>query len=198
MSAATLALAGVDVPEWMDGRDMLAESFKGRDIVFAARDRLGSTLDRVRSARTERYKYIRNFHPDRPYSQHSGYKVLQYPGITAARVLHRRGTLTGSPAIFWSEKRPAEELYDLQADPEELNNLAENPPHVQTLIRLRNELDAWIKRTHDQGRFAEADEPAAVDSSNRWFRGRMKKRGLSPNVDAKTYLRWWEQELGLR
>ncbi len=81
VSAATLGLAGVQLPAWMHGRDMLADNFAGREMVFAARDRAGSTLDRVRCVRTDRFKYIRNFHPDRPYSQHSGYKVLQYPGL---------------------------------------------------------------------------------------------------------------------
>lgn len=198
VSAATLGLAEVPIPEWMHGRDMLSEDFSGREMIFAARDRSGSTLDRVRSVRTKHFKYIRNFHPNRPYSQHSGYKILQYPGVTAARVLHLHDELAGAPAIFWSEKRPAEELYQLASDSEELKNLADVPAYKKTLQKLRNELDEWIQRTDDKGRFSEKDEAAAVSSSNRWYQGRMKKRGLSPEVDPADYLKWWKKELGIK
>lgn len=198
VSAATLGLAGVELPTWMHGQDMLAENFDGRKMIFAARDRCGSTLDRVRCVRTKNYKYIRNFHPARPYSQHSGYKVLQYPGITVANVLHLRDELTTASETFWAKKRPAEELYDLTVDPEELDNLADDAAHSEKLQELRTALADWIERTDDQGRIPETDEQAAVDSSSSWYRGRMKKRGLSADVDPVTYLHWWQQELGLK
>ena len=54
--------------------------------------------------------------------------------------------------------RPREELYDLEEDPHELRNLAADDEHHDTLIRLRNELDAWIERIDDQGRFPEPPE----------------------------------------
>lgn len=198
VSAATVALAGVEVPNWMHGRNLFDKGFAGREMVFASRDRCGSTLDRIRSVRTKRYKYIRNYHPDRPYSQHSGYKVLQYPALTAARVLKRQRKLTGAPAAFWAERRPAEELYDLTEDPEELNNLADDPAFAERLTTLRKELNAWIARTNDQGRRPEADEAAAVEASIQWFIGRMKKRGLSRDIQPEDYLRWWERKLGLK
>jgi uncharacterized sulfatase len=198
VSAATVALAGVDIPAWMDGVDMLAVDFDGRDVVYAARDRLGGTLDRVRSARTERFKYIRNFHPDRPYSQLSGYKVLQYPGLTAARVLHDRGQLSGAPAIFWAERRPVEELYDVINDPDEVRNLALDPKHAETLGELRRNLDKWIQQTDDKGQYAEADVTATAAASELWYRNTMKKRGFEPDFDPIAYLKWWEEQLDLR
>ncbi len=112
-------------------------------------------------------------------------------------MLHLRGELTGPPAIFWADKRPTEELYDLVSDPEELKNLAGDSAYSQTLQELRRELDDWIQRTDDQGRFAEADEQAAVDSSAQWYRARMKKRGFSGDIDPEVYLRWWIKELGV-
>lgn len=197
VSAATLGLAGVKIPEWMDGRNMLAADFTGRDSVYACRDRAGSTLDRVRAVRTPQFKYIRNYHPERPYSQHSGYKVLQYPGLTAARVLSERGQLSGPPSLFWSERRPEEELYDVIADPEEIHNLASDDRLADTLAQLRNKLDRWVESSDDQGRFPEKNVEATAESSDSWFRGRMKKRGFKPSPDPELYLDWWKKELGL-
>jgi N-sulfoglucosamine sulfohydrolase len=198
VTAATLGAAGVEIPPWMQGRDLLDAGFAGRELIFAARDRCGDTPDRIRSVRSQRFKYIRNYHPERPYTQHSGYKELQYPGMTVARVLMRGGELTGAPARFWSDSRPAEELYDVVADPEELINLADDPAHGQTLSGLRDALERWIERTDDRGRFDEIDVQATLDSSRSWFRGRMQKRGLSPQINPNAYLEWWERELGVK
>lgn len=201
VAAATVAIAGEEIPDWMQGRDLLADDFHGREMVFAARDRCGSTLDRIRSVRTKSFKYIRNFEPERSYSQHSGYKEMQYPGMTVARVLKMKGQLTGPPSKFWAEKRPAEELYDLENDPDELHNLADSDAHAKVLKQLRDALNLWIKETNDQGRFPEASPEklqTMVAPSDKWYRDRMKKRGLPPHPDPEAYLKWWESELGLR
>jgi uncharacterized sulfatase len=197
VSATTLAVAGLDIPDWMQGTNMLAEGFHGRDMIFAARDRCGSTIDRIRCLRTKRFKYIRNFYPERPYSQHSGYKVLQYPGITVARVLHQRGELNGPPALFWMNQRPVEELYDLDADPEEVNNLAADRAYAQPLAELRARLDHWMQHTNDQGGVPEVDLQATIESSEDWYRSAMQKRGLPAYPDPERYLTWWQKELGI-
>lgn len=197
VTAATLGAAGVEIPDWMQGEDFLGDDFAGRDLVFAARDRCGDTQDRIRAVRSSQFKYIRNFHPERPYAQHSGYKELQYPGMTVARVLKLRGELTGAPSRFWADRRPEEELYDLSADPDELQNLADDPQHRAELQRLRDALSEWIEQTDDRGRFAEADVQPTLDSSRSWYRGRMQKRGLSPQIAPEAYLKWWEKELGV-
>ena len=199
VSASTTTAAGIQHPSWMQGIDMFSKDFN-RSMVFAARDRCGSTRDRIRCVRTDRYKYIRNFFPNRPYTQHSGYKELQYPGMTVARVLKDRGELTGPPAIFWSDTRPTEELYDLVEDPEETKNLFAEPQLAATLIKLRSELDHWMDHTSDQGGVAESLQALrdTIDSSNQWYERKMKQRGLSNKVDPNVYLRWWENKLGLQ
>ncbi|WP_145257936.1 sulfatase [Planctomycetes bacterium Pan216] len=198
VTATTLSLAGVAVPSWMDGRDMFAKDFKGHQMVFGARDRCGTTNDRIRSVRTERFKYIRNFHPELPYSQHSGYKQLSYPGMTVAQVLEEQGKLKGPPALFWSERRPEEELYDLQADPDEVLNLAGDPGQAETLAQLRGALDQWVQESDDQGRLPEPDNEVVrkmLDASNNWYRRAMKKRGFPPHPDSEAYLDWWKTQL---
>lgn len=197
VSAATLVAAGLKVPAWMDGQNFLAADFAGRKEIFGARDRCGDAVDRIRSVRTERFNYIRNFYPDRPYTQRSGYKELQYPGMTVARTLKQQGKLTGPPAAFWADTRPAEELYDLKKDPDETKNLADDPQFQEVLNKLRGDLDRWIAATGDQGQYPEPQLKETIQASQKWSTGAMKRRGLTWNISPEQYLRWWENQLGL-
>lgn len=192
----TLAAAGADVPE-LPGLNLLAPNWKGHQQLFAARDRCGDAIDRIRSVRTEDFKYIRNFHPEIPYMQHSGYKKSSYPVETVMRVLHARGEWT-SP--FMAQVRPMEELYDLKADPYEMKNLAADPRYFEQLARMRNAVNRWINETDDQGA---VDEGLTVDlkqlKEEKWkyYTRAMTRRGLDPNVSDEDYLKWWEKELGV-
>jgi arylsulfatase A-like enzyme len=147
----TLRLAGVEPPKHMQGRIMLGPD-RGPDpeAVFAARDRCDETVDRIRCAREVRYKYIRNFMPERPYTQPNRYKEKMYPVLGLMKTLHAEGKLTPVQARFMAPERPAEELYDLQEDPFETRNLASSPKHQGDLLRL--------VETDDQGRFPESAE----------------------------------------
>ena len=81
------------------------------------------------------------------------------PGLT-----HRSG-LDAAQARLLAPTRPAEELYDLDADPWEIRNLAASPAHREVLERLRGVLDTWIVETNDQGRFPEDPSiPASWDA----------------------------------
>ena len=190
----TLAAAGVESPE-LPGIDLLAADWAGHDTLFAARDRCGDAADRIRSVRTNDFKYIRNFYPDRPYLQHSGYKKLQYPVLTLMRVLHAEGKWE-SPMM--SPTRPPEELYDLRSDPHEMNNLATKPEYQSQLQQLRRALDAWILQTHDQGAVDESETvemDALMMEKWRYYEKNMQRRGLDPLLSDGDYLRWWEEQL---
>ena len=164
LSATTLALAGVNLPPHMQGRDVFAPDY-ARDHWVAARDRCDYTIDRIRAVVTQRYKYLRNFMTDRPYLQ------PQYrdgrPELETYRRLFAEGQLNEVEAAFASPHRPAEELYDLAADPHETVNLVHDPRHAQALGELRTLLDRWIVETNDLGRFPESDE-ALQAALERW------------------------------
>ncbi len=162
LAATSLALAGVAIPKWMQGKDFLADNYKPRKYIVAARDRCDETVDRIRCVRTDRYKYIRNFYPERPYLQPCAYKDKKEI-LKALRRLHKEGKLNRDQSLIFAEKRPKEELYDLQKDPCELHNLAQDTSHRRTLERLRGILDQWIRQTHDQ---AEKPEPATMYDSD--------------------------------
>ena len=157
VAATSLALSGVPVPAWMNGRDVLAKDYQPREYVFAARDRADETVDRIRSVRSDRYKYIRNGYPARPYLQPNRYKDDK-PIVRAMRRLHADGKLTPGQALIMAEARPAEELYELGTDPHELHNLASDPAHKSVLAEMRRALDEWEFHTDDRGRTPESAE----------------------------------------
>jgi len=162
MTATTLALAGVPIPPRMQGRDLLAKDYAPRDAVFSARDRCDETVDQIRSVRTARHKYIRNGLPGRPMLQPNRYKDAK-PILIRLRELHASGGLDElQERILFAPTRPKEELYDLQADPHELRNLADDPAHRATLEALRKRLDDWTAETGDQG--ARPESAALYDS----------------------------------
>ena len=88
LAALSLAAAGIPIPQAIEGRNILAKDYQPRDAVFAARDRCDETVDRIRSVRTDRYLYIRNFYPQRPHLQPNAYKDDANP-LFAERSLFR-------------------------------------------------------------------------------------------------------------
>lgn len=163
LSATSLAIAGIEVPPHMEGRVFLGEDkVASREYVFAARDRCDETVDRIRAVRDKRYKYIRNYYPDRPYMQLNRYKEVSYPIWRQLLRLEKEGQLSASQNPFLARSRPDEELYDTEADPNELHNLAESPEHQQILTRMSSALDLWIQHTGDKGEQPEDPSIAAA------------------------------------
>jgi arylsulfatase A-like enzyme len=151
LAALTLAAAGVPVPKTMHGRDVFAKDYQGREAVFAARDRCDETVERIRSVRTDRFLYIRNFHPQRPHLQPNAYKDGKSI-VQALRTLHAAGALDPlSEKLLFAPTRQAEELYEWKVDRWQVQNLAAEPAHRQTLETLRARLDRWMDETNDHG-----------------------------------------------
>jgi arylsulfatase A-like enzyme len=156
IAPATLALAGLPVPASMQARDFFAKDYTPRKFIFAARDRADETVDRIRAVRSERWKYLRNFYPSRPYLQPNRYKD-EKAIVQTMRRLHAEGKLNPEQALIMAETRPREELYDLESDPYELRNLAADPAHASVLAEHRAALEEWIARTGDHGREPETE-----------------------------------------
>jgi arylsulfatase A-like enzyme len=151
VAALSLAVAGIPIPDGMQGRDILARDYQPRDTAFAARDRCDETVDRIRSVRADRFLYIRNFHPDRPLLQPCVYKDGKEI-VKALRAAHDAGTLPDlCENLLFCPSRPAEELYEYTTDRFQVNNLAAAPEHQATLKDLRARLDQWMAETKDRG-----------------------------------------------
>ncbi|MGB0582668.1 MAG: sulfatase/phosphatase domain-containing protein, partial [Limisphaerales bacterium] len=151
VAALSLAAAGIEIPEKMQGQDILAKDFNSKKAVFAARDRCGEVADHIRSVRTERYLYLRNFYPNRPHLMPSNYKDSKLI-IQRLRELHAGGKLSAlSEKLLFAPTRPPEELYLYGQDKWQVTNLAKDPKHAKALKQHRERLKKWSRATGDMG-----------------------------------------------
>ena len=150
LAPVSLAFAGIPVPVHLQGRDLFAADYEPRDMVFTARDRSDETIEILRSVRTPRFKYIRNFLSYLPHLQFNQYKDGKKI-VKHMRALYAAGKLNDLQSRFFTTPRPPEELYDLKADPYETTNLAGNAARKSTLKTLRNALYKWMVDSGDPG-----------------------------------------------
>lgn len=154
VSATTLGLAGVKLPEYLDGQDLFSETYKNQKYIIGARDRCDFTIDRIRTVASKKYRYIKNYFFERPILQASYRDTHANVKDLKAQLL--KGNLTAYQKEFWFGIRPTEELYDLETDPHQLNNLATKLEFNSVLKEHRNVLNDWIKETGDQGQYQES------------------------------------------
>jgi N-sulfoglucosamine sulfohydrolase len=163
LTATTLGMAGIPRPAGMQSRIFLGERpDRARTYAFGARDRIDETSVRLRSVNGQRYHYIRNFTPGAGFPTLNRYKEKCFLVKPLMRQMQAQGRLQG-PAADLMKPFPKEMLYDVQADPHEIRNLADSPEpkHRAALMRLRAALDTWIIETGDQGEWPEASEIVA-------------------------------------
>jgi len=155
--ATALNLAGVDIPETMEGQPFLGKSLPAaREYVFGARDRADDMYEMSRAALNDRYIYIRHYMPHLPYIQ-SGYIYSDVKfGFRTLRAAKIAGELNEEQQKLW-ETKPVEELYDLQADPQELNNIADNADYAGIKDQLKDQLEQWMVEHKDFGLLPEAE-----------------------------------------
>lgn len=167
LAPTVLSIAGVPIPEHMQGIPFLGPAAKPREYVFAARDRMDETYDIIRAVRDAGYKYLRNFRPGRPYAQYIDY-MEKMPTMQEMRRFNKEGRLVGPQRLFFLPEKPPEELYDTDADPHEVRNLAGLPEHQRTLERMRAALDRWMKETGDLGLIPEDELNERARPGGRW------------------------------
>ncbi len=163
LGPSVLSLAGVAIPGHIDGSAFLgpAAAEPRRSLVFT-RDRMDERVDLIRTLRDHRYRYTRNFMPAVPAFPWLTY-MEQLQSSKAFRRMQDAGD-TGRFGAFLADSKPAEELYDLENDPDEFTNLAADPVHRDTLERLRGELGEWMLTTRDSGFLPEQQLLAAEKS----------------------------------
>jgi uncharacterized sulfatase len=167
LGPTALSLAGAPIPVHMQAQAILGAQKKApRLYAFAHRDRMDEAPDMSRSVMDKRYHYIRNFHPDRPYAQYIEY-MEEMPTMKEWRRLYNNHmnaldpnygkALNPAQLLFMAPEKPPEELYDLTADPHEINNLAGSLQHRAILKQMRAALDKWRKETKDLGDLPEME-----------------------------------------
>ncbi len=151
-----LSIAGIQPPDHLPGTAFLGSYIKEpAKYLFGFRDRMDERYDMSRSVRDERYSYIRNFMPHRPQGTYLEY-MFQTPTTVAWKRQFDEGKLDAAQSFFWKTK-PAEELYDLQNDPSQINNLAGKTEFKEVQDRLSEQLHAWMLRSNDLGLLPEGE-----------------------------------------
>lgn len=189
VTATTLDFGGIRKPAQMQGRVLFGPyADPPRNYVFGGRDRGDESLFRIRTARDRRFRYLRNYMPERPFLQLNRYKEWSYPVLGLMRELHAAGKLDDIQARMFAPTRPSEELYDLEADPYETQNLVSSEQHAEVLNRMRAALDAWIERADDQGRIPEPSEVHAYweQRMEKNYGERLRKRAAEKARQAET------------
>ncbi|NQU26027.1 MAG: sulfatase-like hydrolase/transferase [Candidatus Nealsonbacteria bacterium] len=181
-----LKLAGVDVPSQMDGKPFIGrgvsiEEVNARDESFGYADRFDEKYDLVRSLRKGKYQYMRHYQPYLPDGLQNNYryKMLAYKQW---RELFRAGKLSGAQLQFFDTK-PVEALFDVEADPHEINNLADDPKYADVLAELRTRLQEIVKGMPDLSFYPESYLVAHAMENPVAF-GRSHKAEIARLVDA--------------
>ncbi len=151
LAPTVLRLAGVEVPDYMQGRSFMEPGTEEKEIQFGFRCNTGSHYDPSRTAYDGRFKYIRSYTPYKPYGLRQSYQ-WGVPGQFAWDVQYHEGKAKPEHQGFF-EPKPTEQLFDLKADPWEMNDLAQDPRYRDELERLREAVSAHVRSTRDLGFF---------------------------------------------
>lgn len=161
-----LSIIGEDIPDYLQGNAFLGnQKTPDPQYAYMFRDRMDERYDMSRAVRDTKYRYIRNYMPYRIYGQHLSY-LWRAPSIRSWEAAYKAGECNEVQSIFWNSK-PAEELYDTENDPWEVNNLAYDPQYKDVLDRMRKANQDWMIRIKDTGFIPEgqlvertSDQPA--------------------------------------
>jgi len=172
-----LKLAGVDVPEKMDGvpflgKEVTLEELSQRDSAFGYADRFDEKYEMIRTLRIGDWKYMRSFQPYYPDGLQNNYryKMLAY---REWRDLYNQGKL-GSDQRHFFEPKPVEMLFDLSTDPHEVDDLSGDAGHQGRLLEMREKLNERLIAMPDLSFFPEnvlydeaMGDPVAFGEKNR-------------------------------
>ncbi|HWE45447.1 MAG TPA: sulfatase-like hydrolase/transferase [Caulobacteraceae bacterium] len=153
VAPAILHMAGVQPRAWMQGQDRLTGQGASNTYVFTVQNRVDDIYERVFAVRDGRYLYVLNLAPYTQVLSLARARVMA-DVVAAAR---KAGKLTPVQASAYADDRGEAELYDLKADPDELNNLAGDPAHAGDVARLAQVLNAFAAEAPDYSTWTARD-----------------------------------------
>jgi arylsulfatase A-like enzyme len=158
LAPTTLSLADITPKEYMDGNDILGEHqiSSERKYVHAAADRFDTETDCNRAVRDKRYKYIRYFYPEKPMFLHAAYRDQQ-PIMRELYRLRDIDSLTEAQKLWFRERKPPFEFFDVENDPHEINDLSGDPKYIDKIKELSDEMDRWLTEIDDTGIIPESE-----------------------------------------
>ena len=170
LAPTVLSLAGIRPPEHMQGHAFLGQfAAPEQDYSFGFRGRMDERYDMVRTVRDKRFIYLRHYKPHKIYGQYIQY-MFQTPTTQVWKQLYDEGKLKPPMTHFW-ETKPAEELYDLENDPDETVNLAADPQHREVIERMRKVHREHVLSVRDLGFLPEYEIHARSEGSTPYEMG---------------------------
>ena len=188
LAPTLLSLAGAEVPGFVHGRKLAVLGGEPRQYVYASRDRIDEVPDRQRAIRDGRFKLIRSYQPEQPGGHRLGFRDNQEIMRELWR-LKQAGELDAAQRL-WFEPPGEERLFDLHADPFELDDVSDSPAYAADLARMRAALDAWLERIEDWSEVPESElvarfwpdgqQPVTATPELRIEAGQLQLRAVSP------------------
>jgi arylsulfatase A-like enzyme len=155
MPKTWLDICGISPPGYMQGKVFLGPNAEKRDYHVSFRARMDERCDNVRAVRDGRFLFIRNYMPYAPWGQHLNY-LWKMEATRAWEAHHKAGKTDAVTGRFFGTK-PMIELYDTTVDPDNVNNLVNNPEYKKEIVRLSKTLDAWQVATYDAAFLPESE-----------------------------------------
>lgn len=156
LAPTLLSIAGMKPPAHMQGHAFMGKhEATPQEFAYGFRGRMDERYDMIRSVVGRKYIFIRNYMPHKPYGQHVSY-MFQTPTTQVWKKMFDEGELNNAQSHFWKTK-PAEELYDLERDPDEVINLANSEEHAPVLRKMKSAHLAHIRKIRDIGFLPEGE-----------------------------------------
>ncbi len=165
ITATILDIAGAKMPEYLTGKSFLKDDFK-RNEVYASRDLWDEILEKSRCVTNGKWEYIKNDKPEIPYDAYQAYLEFYRPALHVMRALNAENKLNKEQAFFFQDSKPVEELYNLENDPFELINLAENPSYGIILDSMRMKMQEYNQKMIPVSNIYHPVHPESVDVLN--------------------------------
>jgi arylsulfatase A-like enzyme len=211
LAPSMLSLVGIKPPDFYQGQAFMGRfEAPARTYSFGFRGRMDERCDLIRTVRDQRYVYVRNYNPHKIYGQYLAYMWNNSTAQVWDR-LYQEGKLKPPQTYFW-ETKPAEELYDLETDRDEVKNLTAAPEHKSTLERFRKTHREHELKVRDIGLLPEAEfQSRARDRSpyevghdpkqfplERVFAAAQLASSLDPGVTAQLAKAMTDSDAGVR
>ena len=150
LAPTLLSLAKIQPPDHMQGKSFLGDYKRSIEplYVFGAADRFDETTDHVRSVRDKNFKYIKYYDPEIPMFLEVAYRN-QMPIMQELHRLKNEGNLSKEQALWFRDKKPKEELFDIRNDPYEIHDLSQDPAYKSTLEEMRKACKNWTDEIND-------------------------------------------------
>ena len=153
-----LSMVGLEPPKYMQGH-AFEGNFKAkssRTFIHGHADRFDESVDMIRAVRDKRFKYLKNFNPEKPYYLPLAYRENMEVMQELLR-MRDKGELDENQSLWFRETKKVEELFDTENDPHELKNISLDPAYASILKKLRAECERWMGEIDDKGFINEID-----------------------------------------